>query len=62
MLETFTKERLAGVEKVKDLALDLATNELDDEGLNPNADETEETATRSAAAELNFILYRETRD
>jgi hypothetical protein len=57
MLDAFTKERLAGVEKDRDLALDLATNELDGEGLNPKADETEETATRSAAAELNFILY-----
>lgn len=57
MVTTFAKERLAGVEKDRDLALDLATKELEGEGLNPKADETEETATRNVAAELNFILY-----
>jgi hypothetical protein len=57
MVTTFKKERLAGVEKDRDLALDLATKELEGEGLNPKTDETEETATRHAAAELNFILY-----
>lgn len=50
------KTRVGVVDRDNVLELDLAMKELDAEGLNPNADDTEETASRRAAVELNFIL------